>query len=48
MTLVQDGAPALNNVSDNTQLEDYIQRMYSETREFVEAHPLGSAAGEGE
>ena len=26
---------------ESDQLEDYIQRMYSETRTFVEAHPLG-------
>jgi excisionase family DNA binding protein len=24
-----------------TQLEDYIQRMYTETRSFVQAHPFG-------
>jgi excisionase family DNA binding protein len=23
-------------------LEDYIQRMYAETKQFVEAHPLGA------
>jgi excisionase family DNA binding protein len=30
-------------------LEDYIQRMYAQTREFVTSHPLGSsdAAGAG-
>lgn len=26
---------------ESEQLEEYIQRMYSETRTFVEAHPLG-------
>lgn len=25
-----------------TALEDYIQRMYAETKQFVEAHPLGA------
>ena len=24
-----------------TELEGYIQRMYAQTRSFVEAHPLG-------
>jgi excisionase family DNA binding protein len=24
-----------------SELEEYIQRMYSETREFVETHPFG-------
>ena len=23
-------------------LEDYIQRMYAETKQFVDAHPLGA------
>lgn len=26
---------------ERTQLESYIERLYSETRDFVEAHPLG-------
>jgi excisionase family DNA binding protein len=26
---------------ERTQLEAYIKRLYSETRDFVEAHPLG-------
>jgi excisionase family DNA binding protein len=26
---------------ERTQLEAYIERLYSETRDFVEAHPLG-------
>ena len=26
---------------ERTQLEAYIERMYAETRQFVEAHPLG-------
>lgn len=26
-----------------TALEDYIQRMYAQTREFVDAHPLGGS-----
>ena len=30
-----------------TELETYIQRMYSETKQFVQAHPFG-AAGVGE
>jgi excisionase family DNA binding protein len=25
---------------ERTQLETYIERMYDETRQFVEAHPL--------
>lgn len=27
-----------------TELENYIQRMYAETRSFVQAHPYGSGA----
>lgn len=27
---------------ERAQLEDYISRMYSETRDFVRAHPLGA------
>jgi excisionase family DNA binding protein len=27
---------------ESTVLEDYIQRCYSQTRAFVDAHPLGS------
>jgi excisionase family DNA binding protein len=27
-----------------TELENYIQRMYSETRTFVAAHPFGAPA----
>lgn len=27
-----------------TELENYIQRMYSETRSFVKAHPFGSVS----
>ena len=26
---------------ETSELEGYIQRMYAETRSFVEAHPLG-------
>jgi excisionase family DNA binding protein len=26
---------------ERSQLESYIERMYDETRRFVEAHPLG-------
>lgn len=26
---------------EREQLESYIERMYAETRRFVEAHPLG-------
>ncbi|CCI53462.1 MAG: helix-turn-helix domain-containing protein [Tetrasphaera jenkinsii] len=29
---------------ESTQLEDYIQRMYADTRAFVATHPLGSSA----
>ena len=28
-------------------LEDYIQRMYAQTREFVTTHPLGSSEHAG-
>ncbi len=27
-----------------SELETYIQRMYSETRDFVQAHPFGAGA----
>lgn len=27
-----------------TELESYIQRMYTETRTFVESHPFGAGA----
>lgn len=27
---------------EETELEAYIQRMYAQTREFVESHPLGT------
>ena len=29
-----------------SELEGYIQRMYAETREFVNAHPFGGPDGE--
>jgi excisionase family DNA binding protein len=29
-----------------TELENYIQRMYTETRSFVKAHPFGAGAEE--
>lgn len=29
-----------------TELEGYIQRMYSETRTFVEAHPFGGSGSD--
>jgi excisionase family DNA binding protein len=29
-----------------SELEAYIQRMYAETRSFVEAHPFGGTAEE--
>lgn len=29
-----------------TELEAYIQRMYAETRSFVEAHPFGASVEE--
>jgi len=29
-----------------TELESYIQRMYAETKSFVQAHPFGSAGEE--
>lgn len=28
------------------ELEEYIQRMYAQTREFVDAHPFGPADDE--
>lgn len=28
---------------ERAQLEEYIARMYDETREFVQTHPLGAA-----
>ena len=27
---------------ETSELENYIQRMYAETRDFVAAHPLGT------
>ncbi len=29
-----------------SELESYIARMYTETREFVAAHPFGAGPGE--
>lgn len=29
---------------ESTELENYIQRMYAETRSFVEAHPFGAGS----
>ena len=29
---------------ETTELENYIQRMYHQTRSFVEAHPFGGPA----
>ena len=29
-----------------TELENYIQRMYAETKSFVQAHPFGGSAEE--
>ncbi len=31
-----------------SQLEDYIQRMYSQTRDFVDTHPFGQGEDEDE
>lgn len=31
---------------ETSALEDYIQRMYADTRSFVAAHPLGCAGEE--
>ncbi|WP_409483552.1 helix-turn-helix domain-containing protein [Arsenicicoccus dermatophilus] len=31
---------------ESSVLEDYIQRMYSETRAFVAAHPFGQSESE--
>jgi excisionase family DNA binding protein len=28
---------------ETTELENYIQRMYAETKSFVQAHPFGGA-----
>lgn len=33
---------------ERSQLEDYIQRAYAETRAFVSAHPLGRDGDLGE
>ena len=32
---------------ETSELETYIQRMYSETKEFVAAHPFGANGSEG-
>lgn len=29
---------------ETTELEGYIQRMYAETKSFVESHPFGAGA----
>jgi excisionase family DNA binding protein len=29
-----------------TELEAYIQRLYAQTREFIDAHPFGEADGD--
>ena len=34
-------------MSDKTELEGYIARMYTETKEFVASHCFGSAGAEG-
>ncbi|MCH8613586.1 helix-turn-helix domain-containing protein [Arsenicicoccus dermatophilus] len=31
---------------ESSELEDYIQRMYSETRAFVASHPFGQSEPE--
>lgn len=31
---------------ETVELENYIQRMYAETKSFVEAHPFGAAGEE--
>ena len=31
---------------ESAQLEDYIARMYAETKSFVQAHPFGGGAEE--
>ncbi len=31
-----------------SELEGYIQRMYAQTREFVDAHPFGAEPASGE
>ncbi|MER7071476.1 helix-turn-helix domain-containing protein [Terrabacter sp. NPDC000476] len=31
---------------ETVELENYIQRMYAETKSFVEAHPFGTAGEE--
>ena len=30
---------------ERTELESYIQRMYAETKSFVESHPFGRSPG---
>ncbi|AKT51436.1 helix-turn-helix domain-containing protein [Arsenicicoccus sp. oral taxon 190] len=32
---------------ETSELEDYIQRMYTETRDFVAKHPFGQTDAEG-
>ena len=32
---------------ETAELETYIQRMYSETRQFVAAHPFGATGTDG-
>ncbi|HEY9376710.1 MAG TPA: helix-turn-helix domain-containing protein [Jiangellaceae bacterium] len=32
---------------ETSVLEDYIQRMYAQTRDFVTTHPLGAAPSAG-
>ena len=41
---VEDGR---NPMSDKTELEGYIARMYTETKEFVASHCFGSAGAQG-
>ena len=31
---------------ERAELESYIERLYQQTRDFVETHPFGTAAGE--
>jgi excisionase family DNA binding protein len=31
---------------ESAELEGYIQRMYDQTRDFVQAHPFGPADGD--
>lgn len=33
---------------ESTELEKYIERLYTETRQFIDAHPFGEDADQSE